>query len=436
MWRTRRRGRTCPCDSPRFCLVTPRRRVRMARVRLSDTHGDDLPRARATHSFPAATHATDVRPMGGSLMSTTTDAPLSASSGPTPPGDAAARDAAATPARPAPKFHWLFFLVLIIAAGAILWTAGALRPEPRVVIVTSDQPYWDLIIKGAQEAADQYDVKLTVHRAKPDVESQTQMIRSLVDQKFDGIAVSPIDPMAQAAVLAEVAGQHTLVTMDSDSPQSARLCFVGTDNYAAGRLCAQKVREAVPDGGEVILSIANLDKENAQRRRQGVIDELLDRPFNPDQEMDPADSAPLKGPHYTVTATLIDGNDANKAVEMVTAAVKANPNVKCIVGLNAYSTPAVLKALQQTGQLGKVKVVGFDNHADTLAGIENDHVFATIVQDQFGCGFHTVRILAEAARGNRSGLPMFQRRTLPVEIVTKENLWAAQGQLNTTTNPS
>ena len=338
--------------------------------------------------------------------------------------------------KPKAKFHWLFFALLILAAAAVLWGAGALRPKPRVVLVTSDQPYWDLVIKGAREAADQYDVHLTVHRAKPDVESQTQIIRGLVDKKFAGIAVSPIDPAAQAAVLSEVAADHTLVTFDSDSPASSRLCFVGTDNYAAGRLCGQKVREVLPDGGEVVISIGNLDKENGQRRRQGVIDELLDRPFKPDQEMDPADSGPLKGPQHTVVATLIDGNDSAKAIELAAAALTANPKVKCVVGLNAYSTPAVLKALAQAGKLGQVQVVAFDNHADTLAGIGNGHVFATIVQDQFGCGFHTVRILAETARGNRSGLPMFQRRTLPVEVITKANLSTAYTQLNPATQPT
>ena len=362
-------------------------------------------------------------------MSMSTDQPSASSAPPAPP-------VAATPSPARPRFRWGFILLVLIVAGAILWSAGAFRPEPRIVLVTSDQPYWDLVIKGAQEAADQYDVKLAVYRAKPDVESQTALIRSLIDEKFAGIAVSPIDPVTQAAVLAQVAGKHTLVTFDSDSPASSRLCFVGTDNYAAGRLCGQKVRESVPDGGEVLISIGNLEKENGQRRRQGVIDELLDRPFKPDQEMDPVDSAPLKGPQHTIVATLIDTNDPAKATELTVAALKANPNVKCIIGLNAYSTPAVLKALEQAGKLGQVQVVGFDTHPDTLAGIEAGNVFATVVQDQWGCGFHTVRILAENSRGNTTGLPMFQRRTLPVEIVTKSNVAAVRGQLNPTTRPA
>src|SRR5439155_15274278 len=154
--------------------------------------------------------------MGDLMSTTTTDAPPTA--------------------RRKNGFRWGFILIVLIAAAAILWSAGAFRPEPRIVLITSDQPYWDLVIKGAEAAADQYDVKLIVHRVKPDADSQTAMIRSLVDDKFAGIAISPIDPVAEAAVLADVAGKHTLVTFDSDSPRSSRFCFVGTDNYAAGRL--------------------------------------------------------------------------------------------------------------------------------------------------------------------------------------------------------
>ena len=41
-----------------------------------------------------------------------------------------------------------------------------------------------------------------------------------------------------------------------------------------------------PAVGDVIISIGSLDKQNAQRRRQGVIDELLDRSFEPTRPAD------------------------------------------------------------------------------------------------------------------------------------------------------
>ena len=208
------------------------------------------------------------------------------------------------------------------------------------------------------------------------------------------------------------------------------MCFVGTDNYFAGRLCGQQVRQAIPDGGDVVISSATLDKENGQRRRQGVIDELLDRPLQPDREMDPVDSAPLKGPHYTVVTTLIDASGEDAIVDAAVKTLKENPNIKCLIGLNNFGAPRMVKALEKAKKLDSVKVVGFDADKDTLAGIEAGHVYASILQDQYGCGFQAVRILAENSRGgNAGGLPMFQRRTLPVEIINKDNVTAIRGQL-------
>lgn len=333
-------------------------------------------------------------------------------------------------------FHWLFFILLIVVALGILFAAGVFKSDPKVALVAGEGAYWELVINGAEEAARQYDVDLTVIRSKPEQAAQSQTIRDLLGKRYDGVAVSPIDPVVQAAVLAELAADTRLVTYDSDSPLSRRICFVGTDNYTAGRICGDYVRQAVPDGGEIILSISNLEKENGQRRRQGVIDELLDRPYEREHPMDPADAPPLKGERFIIVTTLIDHADPKAAPELAAKALQDHPNVKCIVGLNAYSTPAILQALEQSKKLGQVKVVGFDNAPETVAGIEAGNVFATVVQDQFGAGFHAVRILSESARGDQSGLPMFQRRTLPVEVVTKENVSAARNQLNPTTQPS
>jgi ribose transport system substrate-binding protein len=319
-----------------------------------------------------------------------------------------------------------------------MWHYGVFKPKPRIVLVTSgDTPYWDQVEKGAQEAARIYDVKLTVLRSKSFPEAQTEMIRGLLDTHYDGIAVSPINPQLQASVLAEVAAKTTLVTFDSDSPVSRRLCFVGTDNYAAGRRAGEAVRRALPDGGKVVICLGGLDKQNTQLRRQGLIDELLDRPFEPEHPFDPID-APLKGDKYEVVATLADGSEPSVAVDLAVKAIQQRPDINCFVGLLGYSAPAILEALEQGGATGKIQVVGFDNNERTLAGIAAGTIHATVLQDQFGCGFHTVRILSEVARGDQSGLPIFQKRTLPVELITKENVVAVQGQMGgakPTTNP-
>ena len=63
--------------------------------------------------------------------------------------------------------------------------------------------------------------------------------------------------------------------------------FVGTNDYAAGQVAAEEVRSAIPDGGKVIISVGSVDMLNGRDRRQGLIDDLLDRPLRHDHQFDP-----------------------------------------------------------------------------------------------------------------------------------------------------
>ena len=323
----------------------------------------------------------------------------------------------------------IYVLVALILAMLLAGYAGAFKTRPKVAIVTaSSGPYWDQIVRGATDAAQRFNLRLTVIRPRSDEPSQTQAIRDLLGKDYDGIAVSPNDPAHQAAVLADVGARTNLVTYDSDCQVAGRLYFVGTANYGAGRDVGELIRHAVPDGGEVLITIGSLDKENGQRRRQGVIDDLLGRTIEPNRPMDPID-APLKGPKYSIVATVVDGIDPSKAATLAAEALKKYPNVKAMACLFAYSTPAALTALKETGRLGKVQVVGFDTNDETLAGIEAGTVHATMMQSPYLIGYEAMRVLADAARGDKQNLPMFPSFYLPCDPVSKSNLEVVRQEL-------
>jgi len=252
------------------------------------------------------------------------------------------------------------------------------------------------------------------------VKQQLQSIREAVDSGVSGIAVSPIDPNAQASALAEAARKVPLATIDSDCPGSNRIAFIGTDNYVAGRQCGRLVRDALPDGGEVILCVGSV-ATNGQERRRGVVDVLLDRPHDRNRAADPIDGE-LKGGKYTVVATLLDEVDRAKARALVVDAIAKHPNLKCLVGLFGYNTPAILEALAKAGKLGQIKVVGFDDADATLAGIEAGHVFGSVVQDQYNMGFDSVMCLWGAARGTPTQLTGGESKYLPAQEFTHENV--------------
>jgi ribose transport system substrate-binding protein len=320
-------------------------------------------------------------------------------------------------------------LVSLVLIGLLAWNLGLFRRVPRVAIITSGEGhYWDPIEAGAKRAADDYDVKLTVIRCKSELLPQLEAIKQATGEHYDAIAISPINPEGEATLMADVAAKIPLITLDSDSPVARRICFVGTDNYDAGRLCGQMVREAVPAGGEVIIALGNPDKENTRLRRQGVIDELLQRPFQPERPADAYD-AELKGADFSIVATLAAGADPAVATDMAVKAIKDHPNVKCLVGLLAYSGPALVKAIDQGGKTGQIQVVGFDVSDETLADLEAGRIASTIMQDQFGCGYQTVHALADSARGNTAELPVFGKKTLQCRIVKKDNVQDARQRL-------
>lgn len=318
-------------------------------------------------------------------------------------------------------FAWGLAIVAAVVTGSTLWQSGAFEQPAHVALITaSADPYWEDAIIGAKTAADRLEVKLTVHSPKSKDE-QSQMIEQLLAAAIDGIAISPIDPEGQAPVLQEAARGTNLVTFDSDSPVPGRLCFVGTDNYAAGRRTGEMVKQALPSGGKIAITIGSLEKVNGQRRWQGLIDELMDRSYSPERETEDVGGERI-GPQFTIVATLQDENDAAQAEANVTAALKSHSDLNGVIGLYAYHAPAILTAVRMTDKVGEIQIIGFDYHPDTLSAIETGEIFATVAQDPYNYGYHAVRVLAEAALDHDEALPMNEMLHFPCLIVKQPDV--------------
>lgn len=301
-------------------------------------------------------------------------------------------------------------VVVLAALGLLLCACGDHSDRLRVAYVTNNtSPFWNLAEAGAQAAAREADCEVLV-RKPPNgtADEQKRILQDLLVVGVAGIAVSPVDPQNQTAFLDEIAGRTLLITHDSDAPASRRLCYVGVDNYDAGRLCGELIREALPDGGSVVLIVGTLDADNARRRRQGILDVLLERPADRNR-FDAAD-AELQGPRYSVLATFTDQTDRQKAKAAAQDALTRWPDLGCLVGLYEYEPPLILDAVRAANRLGQVRIVAFDENQATMRGVEEGHIHGTVVQDPYGYGLHSVRLLAALAR---EADPERRRRLLP-----------------------
>ena len=304
--------------------------------------------------------------------------------------------------------------------------SGAASPGKRVriaYITNGVDPFWNVAAAGTKAAAKEFNAEVDVQMPPKGIADQKRMIETSLVRGVDGIALSPIDARNQIDLINTAAAQTKVITHDSDAPNSKRLCFVGMNNYRAGREAGKLVKEALPNGGKIMIFVGRLEQLNAQQRRQGVIDELLARPEQSLERMkyDPS-GGELKGPNYTIISTRTDNVDYAKAKANAEDAINAYPDLGCMVGLFAYNAPNCLEAIKQAQKVGKIKVVSFDEQSPTLQGIIDGSVYGTVSQQPYKYGYESVRILAGLARGDKSVLPKNNFLEVPIKIVKKDNV--------------
>jgi len=306
------------------------------------------------------------------------------------------------------------------AAGATV-QAGK---KPKLAYITNGvDPFWNTAAAGVRAAAKEFNADAAVHMPAKGIVDQKRFVESLLAAGIDGIAISPIDTRNEVDLINDACRATKVITHDSDCPESKRICFVGMDNYKAGRAAGRLVKEAAPGGGKVMIFVGRLEQLNSQQRRQGIIDELLDKPEQAlaSVTFDPPDKV-LAGTKYSVIDTRTDNFDYARAKANAEDAITAHPDLACMVGLFAYNPPACVEALKSAKKNKQIKVVAFDERSDTLQGIIDGDIHGTISQQPYYYGYHSIRILAGLARGDNSVLPKGGFLEVPIVEVRKDNV--------------
>jgi ribose transport system substrate-binding protein len=295
--------------------------------------------------------------------------------------------------------------------------------KPRIAFVTNGVvPFWVIASVGAHAAGEKFNAEVSVHMPAEGITDQKRILEDLLTRGVDGIAVSPIDPENQRELLDQAAARTKLITHDSDAPGTKRLVYVGMDNYAAGRLCGKLVKEALPEGGKIMIFLGRMEQDNARRRRQGAIDEILDRPADPKRHDPPG--AALANAKYTLVGTLTDQFDRVKAKANAEDALSRYPDLDAMLGLFVYSAPVCLDVLKQAGKLGKIKVIGFDEADETLQAIKDGTCVGTVVQNPYSYGYESVRVLAGLIHGDGAPLPESGFIDIPARQIVRGNVEA------------
>lgn len=299
---------------------------------------------------------------------------------------------------------------------------GAARPQ-LAFITNGVADFWRIAKAGCVVAGREFGADVEVLMpTSPELSNQKQMLQNVLARGVDGVAISPIDPANQKQLLDDACARTRLITHDSDAPGSDRLCYVGMDNYKAGRMCGQLVKEALPGGGEIMIFVGRLEQDNARLRRQGVIDEVLGRSEDSSRYDKPGSELAANG--YKILDTRTDQFDTSRAKQNAEDAIATYPELDCMVGLFQYNTPACLEAVRGAGKVGMIKLVSFDEHDQTLQGIIDGDVHGTVVQNPYEYGHRSVRVLTALLKGEQTIVPTAGFIDIPARQIRKDNVVA------------
>lgn len=279
------------------------------------------------------------------------------------------------------------------------------KSQIRVAFVTNNvSDFWKIAEAGVRQAERDFDAKCDVRMPTQGTAlEQKEILQDLIVKGVSGIAISPVSPDSQTAVLDDAAAKVNLICHDSDAPKSKRLCYIGTSNYDAGKVAGNELKKALPNGGKVMVFVGTLDAQNAAQRNAGLNDAI-------------------KGSKIKMLGVMTDNAEHTKARANVEDALVKHRDIAALVGLWSYNGPAIVNAVKAANKVGKVTIVCFDEDDVTLQGIKDGAIFATVVQKPYEFGYQSVKMLAAMARKDKIEIPDNKIIDTGVDVINKDNV--------------
>ncbi|MBF0720924.1 substrate-binding domain-containing protein [Sanguibacter inulinus] len=265
---------------------------------------------------------------------------------------------------------------------------------------TLNNPFFVDVRDGAQEAADELGIDLTVVDAQNDSTAQTDQIASAVSSGTEGLLINAVDSDAAAAAVAPaLSGDLPVIGVDRTVNGAEITSLVSSDNVAGGSQAADALAKAIGEQGKVIVLQGQPGTSASRDRGAGFTEGIA------------------AYPGIEVVAMQTANFDRAQALDVATNLLQANPDV---VGIFAENDEMALGAIQALGARAgdDVHVVGFDGTDDGLAAVESGTLEATIAQQPRELGRQSVELMADVLAGETvdSEVPV------AVETVTKDNV--------------
>lgn len=245
--------------------------------------------------------------------------------------------------------------------------------------------FWQAVKKGADQAAEEFDVKITFEgpETESQVDKQIDMLQAALDKKPDAIGFAALDSQAASPLLKQADESGIpIIAFDSGVDSEIPLATASTDNKAAAALAADKMAEAIGEEGKIALVVHDQTSVTGVDRRDGFVDQIKS-----------------KYPKIEVVDIQYGGGDHLKSTDLAKAMMSAHPDLKGIFGTNEGSAIGVVNAVRELNKSGDLVIVGFDSGKQQIDAIKDGLMVGAVTQNPVGIGYETVKAAVAAMKG-------------------------------------
>jgi len=252
----------------------------------------------------------------------------------------------------------------------------------RIVFITPGcNVFFEEIIRGAQTSADELmdfgvHIDFLLQDSFFDSLLQVSCMKRLLAEKPDGIAIVPLHSFLLSASIDEaLAREIPVITVNLDSKESRRLCYVGQDPVKTGAIIGTLFGKKLNNAGNIIILNGITEISTLKLRTKGFVDKLNER-----------------YPDIRIIETLDYVDDIEIAYEIAKRVIK-DYKVDGIFANTAYGSVGVGKAIRDMDKSGLIMSVGYDTAYGVLELLDCNALNATVTQNPFMQGYYAVKLL-------------------------------------------
>jgi len=262
-----------------------------------------------------------------------------------------------------------------------------------VILKSLDVVYWQAIIRGVNEAAEDYGVNVQIQipqlKYPANFEEQLNLFKNALAKKPTAIVLSALDPKALTPYLEQAKNANIpVIALDTDVDSPIVRTAVSTDNYGAGELAAHKMAELIGQNGKVAVPYFAPPTKSLLFRYEGFVNTLKEN-----------------YPNMQVLPVQYSEDSRAAAAETAKSFLKTYPDVIGLFGVNGNMTEGIIDALKELNKAGSVTVIGFDSGKTITDAIREGIVAGAITQDPVGMGYKAIQTAIQASEGDT--LPAF-----------------------------